>query len=75
MVVAADDQSSLGEAPGRATPKAIGFLDHTTRHLFFAGKGGVGKTTVAAALAFGLIQRGKTVHLSTTDPAAHLTAR
>jgi arsenite-transporting ATPase len=36
------------------------------------GKGGVGKTTVAAALALGLVRRGKTVHLSTTDPAAHL---
>jgi arsenite-transporting ATPase len=36
------------------------------------GKGGVGKTTIAAALAIGLVQRGQTVHLSTTDPAAHL---
>lgn len=38
------------------------------------GKGGVGKTTIAAALAVGLVQRGKTVHLSTTDPAAHLAS-
>jgi arsenite-transporting ATPase len=38
------------------------------------GKGGVGKTTVAAALALALVARGKTVHLSTTDPAAHLDA-
>ena len=36
------------------------------------GKGGVGKTTVAAALALGLVARGHTVHLSTTDPAAHV---
>ncbi|MDO8286762.1 MAG: arsenical pump-driving ATPase [Rhodoferax sp.] len=36
------------------------------------GKGGVGKTTIAAALAIGLVQRGMSVHLSTTDPAAHL---
>ena len=38
------------------------------------GKGGVGKTTVAAALALGLLDRGHSVHLSTTDPAAHLAA-
>lgn len=36
------------------------------------GKGGVGKTTVAAAVAVGLADRGFRVHLSTTDPAAHL---
>jgi arsenite-transporting ATPase len=36
------------------------------------GKGGVGKTTVAAALALGLVARGKSVHLSTTDPAGHI---
>jgi arsenite-transporting ATPase len=37
------------------------------------GKGGVGKTTVAAALAVALAERGLPVHLTTTDPAAHLT--
>ena len=36
------------------------------------GKGGVGKTTIAAALAVGLVQRGHSVHLTTTDPAAHV---
>ncbi|MBU8874661.1 arsenical pump-driving ATPase [Reyranella sp. MMS21-HV4-11] len=38
------------------------------------GKGGVGKTTIAAALAVGLVKRGHSVHLSTTDPAAHLAS-
>ncbi|BCL83651.1 arsenical pump-driving ATPase [Ktedonobacteria bacterium brp13] len=37
------------------------------------GKGGVGKTTIAAALAVALAHAGYRVHLSTTDPAAHLT--
>ena len=37
------------------------------------GKGGVGKTTIAAALAVELARRGLPVTLSTTDPAAHLT--
>ena len=36
------------------------------------GKGGVGKTTIAAAIAVGLAKRGHAVHLSTTDPAAHV---
>jgi arsenite/tail-anchored protein-transporting ATPase len=36
------------------------------------GKGGVGKTSLAAALAVGLADRGHPVHLATTDPAAHL---
>ncbi len=38
------------------------------------GKGGVGKTTVAAAVAVALAERGFNVHLSTTDPAAHIAA-
>ncbi|TGD88269.1 arsenical pump-driving ATPase [Mycolicibacterium sp. CH28] len=37
------------------------------------GKGGVGKTTVAAAIAVALVERGHPVHLTTTDPAGHLT--
>jgi arsenite-transporting ATPase len=38
------------------------------------GKGGVGKTTIAAAIATELARRGQKVHLSTTDPAAHVAA-
>jgi arsenite-transporting ATPase len=38
------------------------------------GKGGVGKTTIASAIAIELAHRGHPVHLSTTDPAAHLAA-
>ncbi|MDZ7592096.1 MAG: arsenical pump-driving ATPase [Rubrivivax sp.] len=37
------------------------------------GKGGVGKTTLAAALAVALAERGLPVHLTTSDPAAHLS--
>jgi arsenite/tail-anchored protein-transporting ATPase len=36
------------------------------------GKGGVGKTTLAAAIALALAERGHEVKLSTTDPAAHI---
>lgn len=37
------------------------------------GKGGVGKTTLAASVAVALAKRGLSVHLTTSDPAAHLT--
>jgi arsenite-transporting ATPase len=42
--------------------------------LMVMGKGGVGKTTVAAAIAVALARRGLHVHLTTTDPAAHVVA-
>jgi arsenite-transporting ATPase len=41
--------------------------------IMMMGKGGVGKTTLAAAVAVALAQRGLPVHLTTSDPAAHLT--
>ncbi len=41
--------------------------------IMFMGKGGVGKTTMAAAVAAELAARGHDVLLSTTDPAAHVT--
>ncbi|MCX7749371.1 MAG: arsenical pump-driving ATPase [Clostridia bacterium] len=40
--------------------------------IFTMGKGGVGKTSIAAAIALGLSERGAKVHLTTTDPAAHI---
>jgi arsenite-transporting ATPase len=40
--------------------------------IILTGKGGVGKTTLAAAIAVELVARGHRVHLTTTDPAAHL---
>lgn len=42
--------------------------------IFTMGKGGVGKTSVAAAIAKGLAAKGKKVHLTTTDPAGHMDA-
>jgi arsenite/tail-anchored protein-transporting ATPase len=41
--------------------------------LMLMGKGGVGKTTMAAAIAVELASRGYPVHLTTSDPAAHLS--
>lgn len=51
----------------------IGDLLATHKKVIFTmGKGGVGKTTLAATIALGLTKTGSNVHLTTTDPAHHL---
>lgn len=49
-----------------------GIADLSTRILFFTGKGGVGKTSLACAAAVWMAQRGKRVLLVSTDPASNL---
>jgi len=48
------------------------YFEKATRNLFFTGKGGVGKTTLACATAIALADRGKRVLLVSTDPASNL---
>ena len=43
-----------------------------TKYLFFTGKGGVGKTSIACATAIGLADQGKSILLISTDPASNL---
>jgi arsenite-transporting ATPase len=48
------------------------FLDQAPRFLFFTGKGGVGKTSIACASAIALAEMGKRVLLVSTDPASNV---
>jgi arsenite-transporting ATPase len=50
----------------------MNLLDITTRYVFFTGKGGVGKTSNACAMAVGLADQGLRVLLVSTDPASNL---
>ena len=73
-----EDHAALGSEKlhAKTLPRLrdmINDLHRTGKKVIFTmGKGGVGKTTVAAAIAIGLSAKGQKVHLATTDPAAHL---
>lgn len=62
--------------PIESLPRLSGLVDEMekTGHglIMLMGKGGVGKTTMAAAIAVELAARGHKVQLTTSDPAAHL---
>lgn len=68
---------SSDEHSAAALPRLSSLIDEVaaTGHglVMVMGKGGVGKTTIAAAIATELAARGLPVHLTTTDPAAHLS--
>lgn len=77
-----DDVSALADHVSAATlpllvaPNLASLVDGIAADghglVMLMGKGGVGKTTLAAAVAVELAQRGLPVHLTTSDPAAHL---
>lgn len=64
------------ESPPLAAPSLSDLVDAIAADghglVMLMGKGGVGKTTLAAAMAVALADRGLPVHLTTADPAAHL---
>ncbi len=71
-VVEAFDEVPSGRLPEDLDSLIGGIESDGSGVVLTMGKGGVGKTTLAAAIALTLAGRGHRVHLSTTDPAAHL---
>lgn len=66
--------TELDESPLLNLEAIVDLLEPTGKGVIMTmGKGGVGKTSIAAAVAVELARRGHRVHLSTTDPAAHLS--
>lgn len=65
--------AALNELPGGLAPIVQDIEAAGHGLVMTMGKGGVGKTTVAAAIAVALASRGHRVVLSTTDPAAHVS--
>lgn len=80
LLGSAEEQAAVpgaGESAALASlPNLAGLVDGIAADghglVMLMGKGGVGKTTLAAAIAVELAKRGRPVHLTTSDPAAHL---
>lgn len=71
-VIAAEKVQEISDLPGLEN-LVKDMVDSNKKVIFTMGKGGVGKTTIAAAIALGLSKMGKKVYLTTTDPAGHLS--
>lgn len=66
------DTTSAASALSESSLPPLEWTHWTTRFLFFTGKGGVGKTTVAATVAVALADVGERVLVVSTDPASNL---
>lgn len=68
---------AVAALPAIATPALASLVDEIAQNghglIMLMGKGGVGKTTIAAAVAVALARRGHAVHLTTSDPAGNLS--
>lgn len=76
LTMTASPVANATDTPHVDAPSLATLVDDIARDghglVMLMGKGGVGKTTLAAAVAVALATRGYPVHLSTSDPAAHL---
>lgn len=70
--IAHDSKSQKGVTIPEVEEMIADYLERKPKLIFTMGKGGVGKTTVASYIALRLAEEGMRVHLTTTDPAAHL---